>query len=126
MTAVINRDLFIYNLTVYLLNKAEEFKNADKKTQKKWISEVRKAYKSNYLDPSFTRLYPDKPDANGVFLTNVWDDIRNLSTLNAIQILSDIDEIFCPANEDFEAKTLVYLMNAFIRQTPVKIKVFSN
>ncbi len=126
MTAVINKDLIIYNLTNYLLNAAHEIKKADKETQKRWILKIRHTVHSEYLDPAFNKFYPDSTKAKGVDLETVWEDIRKVSTWNALFILSDIGEVTDKIKENLEEKALVYLMNEFVRGNPIKFKVFPN
>ena len=125
MTKLINRELFIINLTAYMLNTVSGIKGANKETQKRWISEIRHYVPSEYLNPSFNKFYPDKTNAEGVALSIVWDDIINAGKWNAIQILSDIDEIY-DRKADFQENALLYLMNAFVLENPTGFKVFSN
>lgn len=126
MTAHITKELFIDNLTVYMLNTVSNIKRANKETQKRWISEIQNYVLPEYLDPSFNRYYADKTKAKGVVLSIVWDDIRKIDKWKAILILSEIDEVSCYCKADFQEKALIYIMNAYVRGDSIEFKVFPN
>jgi hypothetical protein len=126
MATEINRDLFIYNLTCYLLKTVGEIKGANNETQERWISEIQHSLDSKYLDPSFIHFYSDKPKAKGVDLSTVWDDIIKVDKWNAISILSDLDVVLFNTKEDLQEKAIIYLMNEFVRGNSIKVKIFPN
>jgi hypothetical protein len=107
-----------------MLNKVSGIKRANKKTQKRWISEVKNNAYMAFLDPAFNKLYPEGKNSEGVDTCMVWDDIIKVGKYKALLILSDIDEI--DFKGDFQEKALIYLMNAFVRENSEEFKIFPN
>ena len=114
------REVFFFELGIYMLNNAYGIKEANKETQKNWISLVQKNAFSEYLDASYEKLYPESSETGGVHFMLVWDDIRKINMLNAVTILSHIEEVGWDMEEDLEEKATIYLMNEYAREHPNK------
>jgi hypothetical protein len=117
------KEVLIYKLTAYLFNKAAGINDADKVTQKKWISIVQHYEDSKWLDKSYNKWYPDKLENGRVNLSTLWDDIRKADLASVISILSDIDEASWALEEDIQEKALIYFINEFVRENPVAFKI---